>query len=169
MPEGEYLVPIGVADVKREGTDVTIVAWSKMANVALKAADTLAAEGVSCEVIDPRTLRPLDEAPIIASVQKTNRCVVVEEGWEYAGHRRAARLHHPPRRVQRPGRAGDAGDGRRRADAVREEPGTHGHALRRPRGAGGEGSALHRLVRIGLPDSGLRHPGPDLLILTSDF
>jgi pyruvate dehydrogenase E1 component beta subunit len=85
VPEGEYVLPLGVADVKREGTDVTIVAWSKMATLALTAAEQLAAEGVSCEVIDPRTLRPLDEAPIIASVKKTNRCVVVEEGWEYAG------------------------------------------------------------------------------------
>jgi pyruvate dehydrogenase E1 component beta subunit len=85
VPEGEYIVPIGVADVKREGTDVTIVAWSKMVNVAMKAADQLAGEGVSCEVIDPRTLRPLDEAPILESVQKTNRCVIIEEGWEYSG------------------------------------------------------------------------------------
>jgi pyruvate dehydrogenase E1 component beta subunit len=85
VPEGEYLVPLGVADVKREGSDVTIVAWSKMVNVALAAADSLAAEGVACEVIDPRTLRPLDEAPILASVRKTNRCVIVEEGWEYSG------------------------------------------------------------------------------------
>jgi pyruvate dehydrogenase E1 component beta subunit len=85
VPEGEYLIPLGVADIKREGTDVTIVAWSKMAGVALKAAEALAEEGVSCEVIDPRTLRPLDEAPIIASVKKTNRCVILEEGWEYAG------------------------------------------------------------------------------------
>jgi pyruvate dehydrogenase E1 component beta subunit len=85
VPEGEYVVPIGVADVKREGTDVTIVAWSKMVQVATKAAEQLEAEGVSCEIIDPRTLRPLDQEPIIRSVQKTNRCVIVEEGWEYAG------------------------------------------------------------------------------------
>jgi pyruvate dehydrogenase E1 component beta subunit len=85
VPDGEYVVPIGVADVKREGTDVTIVAWSKMVNVAMKAAEQLEAEGVSCEVIDPRTLRPLDEEPIVRSVQKTNRCVIVEEGWEYSG------------------------------------------------------------------------------------
>ncbi len=85
VPDEEYLVPIGVADVKREGTDVTIVAWSKMVNVALEAAESLAAQGVSCEVIDPRTLRPLDEAPILASVRKTNRCVIVEEGWKYSG------------------------------------------------------------------------------------
>jgi pyruvate dehydrogenase E1 component beta subunit len=86
VPDEDYVVPLGVADVKREGSDVTIVAWSKMVSVALKAADTLAAEeGLSCEVIDPRTLRPLDEEPILASVRKTNRCVIVEEGWPYCG------------------------------------------------------------------------------------
>jgi pyruvate dehydrogenase E1 component beta subunit len=85
VPEGEHVVPIGVAEVKREGGDVTIIAWSKMVNVALKAADALEQDGVSCEVIDPRTLRPLDARALLASVQKTNRCVIVEEGWEYAG------------------------------------------------------------------------------------
>jgi pyruvate dehydrogenase E1 component beta subunit len=85
VPEGEYTIPIGVADVKRQGTDVTLVAWSKMVTVALKAADALAADGIAVEVIDPRTLRPLDEAPILESVRKTNRCVIVEEGWPYAG------------------------------------------------------------------------------------
>jgi pyruvate dehydrogenase E1 component beta subunit len=85
VPEGEHVVPIGVADVKREGGDVTIIAWSKMVGVALKAADALAQDGVACEVIDPRTLRPLDADALLASVQKTNRCVIVEEGWEYAG------------------------------------------------------------------------------------
>jgi len=85
VPDEEYTIPIGVADVKREGTDVTIVAWSKMVTVALKAAETLAADGISCEVIDPRTLRPLDDAPILESVRKTNRCVILEEGWPYAG------------------------------------------------------------------------------------
>ena len=85
VPEGEHLVPLGVADVKREGTDVTIVAWSKMVGLALKAAEALEQEGVSCEVIDPRTLRPLDGDAIIGSVQRTNRCVIVEEGWDYAG------------------------------------------------------------------------------------
>jgi pyruvate dehydrogenase E1 component beta subunit len=71
--------------VKRQGTDVTLVAWSKMVNVAFAAADRLAADGISCEVIDPRTLRPLDEAPIIESVKKTNRCVIVEEEWPFCG------------------------------------------------------------------------------------
>jgi len=85
VPEEEYLVPLGVADLKRRGNDVTILAWSKMVNVALAAAETLANENVSCEVIDLRTLRPLDERAIADSVRRTNRCVVVEEGWPYAG------------------------------------------------------------------------------------
>ncbi|MCX6552378.1 MAG: pyruvate dehydrogenase complex E1 component subunit beta [Acidobacteria bacterium] len=85
VPEEEYVIPIGVTDVKREGTDVTIIAWSKMVAVALKAAEQLAADGISCEIVDPRTLRPLDDAPILASVRKTNRCVILEEGWPVAG------------------------------------------------------------------------------------
>jgi pyruvate dehydrogenase E1 component beta subunit len=85
VPEEEYLIPLGVADVKREGRDVTILAWSKMVATAQAAADTLAADDVSCEVVDLRTLRPLDEQAILDSVRRTNRCVVVEEGWPYAG------------------------------------------------------------------------------------
>ncbi|NLP12360.1 pyruvate dehydrogenase complex E1 component subunit beta [bacterium] len=85
VPEGEYLVPIGVGDVKRPGKDVTIIAWSKMIHVALEAANLLAQEGIQAEVIDPRTLRPLDEQLLLTSIEKTNRCVIVEEGWPYAG------------------------------------------------------------------------------------
>ncbi len=85
VPDEEYTVPIGVSEVKRPGTDVTVIAWSKMVTVALKAAESLAADGISCEVVDPRTLRPLDDAPILESVRKTNRCVILEEGWPYAG------------------------------------------------------------------------------------
>jgi len=85
VPEGEHLVPIGVGDIKREGDDVTIIAWSKMIHVALEAANVLAEQGISAEVVDPRTLRPLDEQILITSVEKTNRCVIVEEGWPYAG------------------------------------------------------------------------------------
>jgi len=85
VPEGEHVVPLGVADVKREGTDVTLVAYGKMVGLALKAADELAKDGVSAEVVDPRTIRPLDVATIVASVRKTNRCVIVEEGWPFAG------------------------------------------------------------------------------------
>ena len=85
VPEGEHVVPLGVAEVKREGKDVTLVAYSKMVTLALKAADELAKEGVQAEVVDPRTLRPFDTATVVASVKKTNRCVIVEEGWRVAG------------------------------------------------------------------------------------
>lgn len=85
VPDGEHVVPIGKADIKRAGTDVTIVCHSKTVLVALKAADQLAAEGISAEVIDLRTIRPLDTATILASVAKTHRCVVAEEGWHFAG------------------------------------------------------------------------------------
>ena len=86
VPDDEdYLVPIGVSDVKREGGDVTIVSYSKMLQTSLQAADELAKEGIEAEVIDLRTLRPLDTRPIVASVQKNNRLVVVEEGWRAYG------------------------------------------------------------------------------------
>lgn len=85
VPEGELLIPIGQADIKRAGTDVTLVCHSKTVPVALKAADQLQEQNVSAEVLDLRSLRPLDEAAIIASVAKTNRCVVVEEGWRQCG------------------------------------------------------------------------------------
>ncbi|HEX2269038.1 MAG TPA: pyruvate dehydrogenase complex E1 component subunit beta, partial [Pyrinomonadaceae bacterium] len=75
----DFTIPLGVADIKREGTDVTIVARSMMVPIALKAAETLAEQGVSCEVIDPRTIRPLDIGTIIESVKKTNRVVLAEE------------------------------------------------------------------------------------------
>lgn len=85
VPDEEYTIPFGVADVKREGTDVTIVANSRMVLFALDAAERLAAEGISAEVIDPRTLVPLDEERILESVHKTNRLVVVNEGVERCG------------------------------------------------------------------------------------
>ncbi len=85
VPEGEYTVPLGVADVKREGTDVTIVAYSRMVLLALEAAEELAKEGISVEVVDPRTLKPLDAETIIGSVKKTSRAVVVHEGYRTCG------------------------------------------------------------------------------------
>lgn len=81
VPDGEYLVPIGVADVKRTGTDVTIVSFNKMMKVALAAAEELQKEGIATEVVDLRTIRPLDTATILASVRKTNRLVVVDENF----------------------------------------------------------------------------------------
>lgn len=85
VPDGEHLVPIGAADRKREGTDVTIVCHSKTVAPALKAADQLARDGISADVIDLRTLRPLDTGTLVESVVRTNRCVVVEEGWPRYG------------------------------------------------------------------------------------
>ncbi len=81
VPEGEYLMPIGVADIKRKGNDVTIVSFGKMMKVALKAADELAKENIDAEVIDLRTVRPIDYNTVINSVKKTNRCIFVEESW----------------------------------------------------------------------------------------
>ena len=83
VPEEEYLIPIGKADVKREGTDVTLVSYNKMMKVALGAAEELEKEGISAEVIDLRTIRPLDVETIIASVKKTNRLVVIDESWPF--------------------------------------------------------------------------------------
>jgi pyruvate dehydrogenase E1 component beta subunit len=85
VPEEEFTIPLGLGEVKRAGKDTTIVAWSRSVQFALQAAELLAKEGVEAEVVDPRTLRPLDEDAIFGSVRKTNRCVVVEEGWRYAG------------------------------------------------------------------------------------
>jgi pyruvate dehydrogenase E1 component beta subunit len=81
----DYLVPIGKAKVARPGEHVTLVAWSMGMSYALKAAEELAKENLSAEVIDLRTLRPMDTATIVESVKKTGRCVVVEEGWPQAG------------------------------------------------------------------------------------
>ncbi len=85
VPEGEYTIPLGLAEVKREGNDVTIVAYSKMLLLALEVAEDLEKEGISVEVVDPRTLRPLDTGTIIESVRKTNRAVVLESGAGFAG------------------------------------------------------------------------------------
>ncbi len=85
VPDGDYITPIGVADIKRAGKDVTIVCHSKTVAPALNAAKTLEGEGIDAEVIDLRTITPLDTATILASVVKTNRLVVAEEGWSFAG------------------------------------------------------------------------------------
>jgi pyruvate dehydrogenase E1 component beta subunit len=84
VPEEEYLIPIGKADIKRAGKDVTIVSFNKMMKVALGAAEELAKEGIEAEVIDLRTIRPLDWFTILESVKKTNRLVIVEEQWPFA-------------------------------------------------------------------------------------
>ena len=86
VPEGEHLVPLGEADVKRVGADATIICHSKTVAPSLKAAEQLQSEhNIDCEVLDLRTIRPLDTEAIVASVSKTNRCVIVEEGWLFCG------------------------------------------------------------------------------------
>jgi pyruvate dehydrogenase E1 component beta subunit len=83
VPEDEYILPIGVADIKRKGTDVTIVSFGKIIKEAYKAADVLAKEGIECEIIDLRTVRPMDHEAIMTSVKKTNRLVIIEEAWPF--------------------------------------------------------------------------------------
>ena len=83
VPDGEYTIPIGVADIKREGSDVTIVSFGKIIKEAFKAADELKKENISCEIIDLRTVRPMDHETILNSVKKTNRLVILEEAWPF--------------------------------------------------------------------------------------
>ncbi|MDT0539312.1 MULTISPECIES: pyruvate dehydrogenase complex E1 component subunit beta [Croceitalea] len=83
VPEGDYTIPLGVADIKREGKDVTIVSFGKIIKEAYKAADELEKEGISCEIIDLRTVRPMDIDSIVNSVKKTNRLVILEEAWPF--------------------------------------------------------------------------------------
>lgn len=86
VPDGEQLIPIGLADVKRTGSDITLIAWSKMVWTCMDAAKALAEEGIEAEVVDVRTLRPLDVETLATSVKKTGRCVIVEVGWPVAGY-----------------------------------------------------------------------------------
>lgn len=86
VPEGEYLIPIGKADIKREGSDVTLITWSKNVFLVLDVAEELAQQGISAEVVDLRTLRPLDKEAVFTSVAKTNRCVIIQEQHEVASY-----------------------------------------------------------------------------------
>jgi pyruvate dehydrogenase E1 component beta subunit len=81
VPEDEFLEPIGISKVQREGSDVTLITYSKMLQVSLQAAEQLSSDGIEAEIVDLRTLRPLDMEPLIQSFQRTNRAVIVEEGW----------------------------------------------------------------------------------------
>lgn len=85
VPEEDYTIPLGVADIKREGTDITLIATSSMVKVALGAAKMLDEYDISAEVVDPRTIWPLDEKTLIDSVKKTSRCIVIDEGYERYG------------------------------------------------------------------------------------
>jgi pyruvate dehydrogenase E1 component beta subunit len=109
VPGGEHLVPLGVADTKRAGRDVTLVTWGKMVHTALKAAEELAAAGIEVEIVDLRTVRPLDADAVLTSVRRTHRLLVVQEGWPFAGvaaevialvaHEAFDELDAPPERV----------------------------------------------------------------------
>lgn len=85
VPDGDYTIPLRSGEIKRAGTDCTLIAWSKMVHLALTAAEQLQTENISVEVVDPRTIKPLDEELLLNSVTKTHRCVIVEEGWPFAG------------------------------------------------------------------------------------
>ena len=129
VPDDEdFIIPIGESDVKREGKDVTIVSYSKGLQLSLEAADKLAQEGISAEVIDLRTLRPLDTRPVVESVKKTNRMVVVEEGWRVLRHRRGDRDPRDRAGVRLPGCAHPPGGPGRGAAALQPPPGTDGAA-----------------------------------------
>ncbi len=95
VPDGEYLIPLGKGDIKREGTDVTFIAWNKALHKATEAAEELAKQGISVEVLDPRTLQPLDEDLIFASARKTHRVVIIEESWSFGsvGSQISDRIH----------------------------------------------------------------------------
>jgi pyruvate dehydrogenase E1 component beta subunit len=84
VPEGEHIIPLGVGEIKRSGQDVTVITWGRIYHKVAAAAEKLAAEGIDVEILDPRTLQPLDEDMIFASVRKTNRCVIVEESWPFS-------------------------------------------------------------------------------------
>ena len=84
IPEGEYIIPIGKADIKRKGEHVTLVTFGKIIKVVHEAAEALQKDGISCEIIDLRSVRPIDYDTVVESVKKTNRCVVVEESWPLA-------------------------------------------------------------------------------------
>jgi len=85
VPEEEFLIPFGVANVRRQGKDITLIGTSSMVQIADEAAKILAAEGIECEVIDPRTIVPLDEATLVESVKKTSRAIVIDEGHQSYG------------------------------------------------------------------------------------
>ncbi|MFO8043585.1 MAG: transketolase C-terminal domain-containing protein, partial [Alkalispirochaeta sp.] len=86
VPEEEYTIPLSSSDIKREGSDVTVVTWGRMVNRCLEVAEELATEGIEMEVVDPRTLMPLDEEPLVASAKKTGRVLIVHEAVQTGGY-----------------------------------------------------------------------------------
>ena len=138
----DYLVPIGKARIARSGSDVTIVAWSMGMTYALKAADELAKDGINAEVIDLRTLKPMDIDTVIESVKKTGRIVTVEEGWRQSGVGAEIAAQRGRARVRLARRAGAARHRQGRADAVCRQSGEARAAVGRRGGRGGESGLL---------------------------
>ena len=118
VPDEDYIIPLGVADVKREGRDITLVALSSMVQVALGAAKMLEEVGISAEVVDPRTTWPLDEKTLIESVKKTSRCIVIDEGYGRYGVTGELASVIAGAGVLRPRRPGAAARRDARADSV---------------------------------------------------
>ena len=138
----DFVLPIGRARVLRPGSDVTIVTFSLMVERALQAAEALAEEGIQAEVIDLRTLRPLDVATVVESVKKTNRLVSVEEGWPRFGHGRGAGGGDDGARLRPSGCAGASGHGQGRAHALCRQSRAHGSAADRRRDPRRQGGVL---------------------------
>jgi pyruvate/2-oxoglutarate/acetoin dehydrogenase E1 component len=135
IPDGEYTIPLGVAEVKRPGTDLTIIGWSKMVKIALATAEALAAEGIEAEVVDPRTIRPLDEELLVQSVSKTKRCLILEEaGRSTAWARRSPTASAAAASTIWTRRS--SASRRRHADAVQPPPRAAVHPRRAPRRRG---------------------------------
>ena len=138
----DYVLPIGKARIVRPGKDVTIVSYSIGVGVALEAAQELMGQGINAEVIDLRTLRPLDKATVLESLKRTNRMVVVEEGWPVVLDRLGDHRHRDDRGLRRPRRAGAAGDRRRRPAALCRQSREAGADQGGGRGRGGESGHL---------------------------
>ncbi len=146
----DFVIPIGKARIVRSGSHVTIISWSNGMSYALKAADELAKDGIEAEVIDLRTLRPMDTETIINSVKKTGRAVTVEEGWAAERRRRRDRCAHHGERLRLSGCAGRPRHRQGRADALCREPGEARAAL----GGRSRRGRQSRLLQVG-------HGGPE--------
>ena len=140
----DHLVPMGLANIAREGKDATVVAWSRIVHVALEAAKILEKEGIDVEVIDLRSLRPLDTDTVIDSIAKTHRAVIAGEGWPYGGVGAEIVRPHPAARLRRARRAGRAGSNHGRADALQREA----RAARHPAGGGHRRSGQARALPV---------------------
>ena len=148
VPEEEYTIPLGVADIKREGSDITIIATSSMVQVALGAASLLEENGISAEVVDPRTLWPLDEKTLVESARKTSRVIVVDEGYGRYGVTAEIACGDPRERVLRSGSPGEAHGRDARSHSILAAAGRR-HRSERKNGSGRGARDVRRKLRRG--------------------